>query len=221
MCEGAEVKEDYALHDMTTAEVVREAEKFLLDSRGELVEYKYPYAYALIARLKNELVSALPPLDGEMTHADRIARSCSVLGNGPGLKPENIPDGAFLIGVNRSYKVAWSPIVCAVEGEPALAAYAESGAFIYVKRGTLPIGMPRVAVFDPPKWAYNAGAFGIWIAAYMRFDRIYLVGFGGQGHFDAPDSFGRAYYQEHIREAIRFAEALGSEVVRVGEEVVA
>lgn len=143
-------------------------------------------------------------------------RSCAVLGNGPSLKVENIPAGAFLIGVNRSYKVAWSPIVCATEGEPARAAYAESGAFaFFVKRGALPIGMRGVTPLDPPEWAYNAGAFGIWCAAEMRFDRIHLVGFGGDGHFDGSGrDFRRDYYLPNIEAAIEYAEAIGAAVVR-------
>lgn len=146
-------------------------------------------------------------------------KSCAVLGNGPGLKAENIPAGAFLIGVNRSYKVVRSPIVCATEGEPARLAYREARAFVYVKRGALPIGMPGVAVFDPPGWAYNAGAFGIWIAAQMGFDRIHLVGFGGEGHFsdDGTKADDRSYYRRYIEAAIEYAKARGAEIVHTVE----
>jgi len=149
-------------------------------------------------------------------------KSCAVLGNGPGLTRENIPAGAFLVGVNRSYKVARSPIICTVDGQAAREAYAESGAALFcVKRGALPFGMRGVASYDPPEWAWNSGAFGIWIAAQMGFERIYLVGFGGRGKFDSDDDINRDYYQRNIAAAIQFAAERQVEVARSWEEVMA
>lgn len=145
-------------------------------------------------------------------------KSCAVLGNGPGLKPENVPDGVFLIGVNRSFRVVWSPIVCSADGIAAQQAHSQSKALsIFVTRGCIPVGTHSVAYFDPPKWGGNSGAFGIWIATQMRFERIYLVGFGGDGHFDGTDEFKREYYRPNIEAAIEFAKSRGAEVVHTVE----
>ena len=123
-----------------------------------------------------------------------------VLGNGPGLTAEAVaqhPD-AFRVGVNRSFEVAWSSIVCSAD----LGFRAKHLALL----GDYDPPWEWVFKHDlvvAPKWATPSGPFAVWYASeVLGFDRIVLLGFGGPGHFYAHDDVPRERHNFNLNRVV-------------------
>ena len=110
-----------------------------------------------------------------------------VLGNGPDLAEQNIPDDIDItIGVNRSYEVedsdylvttdarAWAKIM---KDEPP-GMYVIGGAAEKVRRR----GKHRL-VMSLDTGQARSGCAALELAYLLQPDEVYLLGFGGRGHF--------------------------------------
>ena len=102
-----------------------------------------------------------------------------VCGCGPSLSRDSIPDGAFIIGTNRSW----------LRVPPHLIATADIDADRYLRLSN--IGCPIRYIKDEPKdlvppWVSMSGTYAIWLAIQLRSEELWLTGFGGLGHFDDP-----------------------------------
>ena len=97
-----------------------------------------------------------------------------VTGSGPTLSAAHVPDGAFVIGVNRSFERIVPHVLC-VSDDHCLR-------YLLRKRWKGPV-MWSAEFPDSAKWASPAGAFALWYASLFEPTEIHLTGFGGEGHF--------------------------------------
>lgn len=136
---------------------------------------------------------------------------CTVLGNGPSLAKENIPEGD-LIGVNRSYKVARSSVWVTVDS----IAFRRAMRFfkptrwvpdqIYIRNTALDgyeFPIPE-NVNTVENFFGNSGLFGIYIAKQLGYDEINLLGFDlwNTDHFEGPGHPGASWQREMTRVAL-------------------
>lgn len=100
-----------------------------------------------------------------------------VTGCGPNLNKEHIPEGAFIIGVNRSFEKITPYIICT----------ADERAYTYIKSIRKELVLfsidMNLTIKDRVQFARRSGTFAIWIASLFNPDEIHLTGFGGEGHF--------------------------------------
>ena len=108
-----------------------------------------------------------------------------VTGCGPTLDAADVPENAFVIGVNNSYELIEPHIM-------ATAAY-ES---VFTWPGPT---IRRDA--SAPRWTAGSGCFAMWVASLFKPERIVLTGFGGEGHFDGTPSSDAAYYTRELKKA--------------------
>jgi len=105
----------------------------------------------------------------------------SITGCGPNLNKEHIPDGSFIIGVNRSFEKITPHIICTSDEA--------AHELIKSKRKELvlfSIDM-NLTIKDRVQYARKSGTFALWIASLFHPDEIHLTGFGGEGHFYTDD----------------------------------
>lgn len=115
-------------------------------------------------------------------------RSVCILGNGPSLQAERIPEEAMPLGVNRSHEVAWAPIACTIDERAWRTMERSAKALLYICRDTARAEGRRVMEWEArgPSGCYAVRAalelLGPW-------DRIYLLGFDPDtlDHFYGPD----------------------------------
>jgi hypothetical protein len=133
-----------------------------------------------------------------------MKKSGIVLGNGPSLSMENMPNDVDIhIGVNRSYEILPTKIWCTVDSgalsNMIISPYRPEWAYLRItalaqENSIIPCPSSIVRKFHG-----NSGQFGIYVAKSLGLSKLYLLGFD----HDTPSKFYGEVEKRNVDEVAR------------------